>query len=57
LAYFAERMDSYAFYSMDVWVRSLATMGIAILSLSHATAIIDRMILRVDARSLAFTCA
>ena len=32
LAYFAERMDSYAFYSVDVWVRSLATMGIAILS-------------------------
>ena len=25
-------MDSYAFYSVDVWVRSLATMGIAILS-------------------------
>lgn len=32
LAYIAERMDSYAFYSVDIWVRSLATLGIAILS-------------------------
>lgn len=30
LAGFAERMDSYAFYTVDVWVRSAATMGVAI---------------------------
>ena len=27
LAYFAERIDSYAFYRTDVWVRSAATFG------------------------------
>lgn len=29
LAYFAERADSYAFYSVDVWVRSVSTLVIA----------------------------
>ena len=29
LAYFAERMDSYAFYETDVWMRSLPTFVIA----------------------------
>lgn len=29
LAYFAERADSYAFYSVDVWIKSLATFGVA----------------------------
>lgn len=29
LAYFAERMDSYAFYSTDVWLRSLPTFIVA----------------------------
>lgn len=29
LAYMAERMDSYAFYTVDVWMRSLATFCIA----------------------------
>ena len=30
LAYFAERADSYAFYSVDLWMRSGVTLGIAI---------------------------
>lgn len=30
LAYFAERMDSYAFYSVDVWIKSAVTFSIAI---------------------------
>ena len=30
LAYLAERMDSYAFYSREVWIRSLPTFVIAI---------------------------
>lgn len=29
LAYFAERVDSYAFYSVEVWMRSAATFGLA----------------------------
>lgn len=29
LAYLAERMDSYAFYSVDVWIKSLSTFIIA----------------------------
>lgn len=29
LAYFAERMDSYAFYEVDVWIKSLSTLLIA----------------------------
>ena len=29
LAWFAERMDSYAFYSTDVWIKGWATFGIA----------------------------
>lgn len=29
LAYMAERADSYAFYSVDVWIRSAMTFGIA----------------------------
>lgn len=33
LAYLAERADSYAFYTVDVWVRSLSTLAIASLTL------------------------
>lgn len=29
LAYFAERVDSYAFYSVNVWMKSLSTFAIA----------------------------
>lgn len=29
LAYFAERLDSYAFYSVEVWMRRSATFGLA----------------------------
>jgi polyferredoxin len=29
LAYFAERADSYAFYSVDVWMKSAATLSVA----------------------------
>jgi len=32
LAAVAERMDSYAFYSVDVWVKSLPTFAVAIVS-------------------------
>lgn len=32
LAYFAERMDSYAFYSTEVWIKSLPTFIIAALT-------------------------
>ena len=30
LAYFAERMDSYAFYSVDVWMKSAAVFGVSL---------------------------
>ena len=30
LAYFAERMDSYAFYETDIWIKSMPTFIIAI---------------------------
>ncbi len=30
LAYFAERVESYAFYGVDVWIRSLPTFAIAL---------------------------
>lgn len=33
LAYIAERMDSYTFYTTEVWVRSLGTLSIAIATL------------------------
>ena len=33
LAYIAERADSYAFYSVDLWVRSTATLAIAAVTL------------------------
>ena len=33
LAYLAERMDSYAFYSVDVWVKSLPTVLVAVVTL------------------------
>ncbi len=33
LAYFAERMDSYAFYETDVWLRSIPTFLIAVITL------------------------
>ena len=33
LAYFAERADSYAFYSVDVWIKSLPTFVVAALTL------------------------
>lgn len=32
LAFFAERMDSYAFYETDVWIKSLPTFAIAVLT-------------------------
>jgi len=32
LAYFAERLDSYAFYSTDVWVKSIATLIVAVIT-------------------------
>ena len=32
LAYFAERADSYAFYTVDVWVKSLSTLAIAVVT-------------------------
>lgn len=32
LAYFAERFDSYAFYSVDVWIKSLSSLIIAIVT-------------------------
>ncbi len=32
LAYLAERMDSYAFYSVDVWMKSLSTFLIALVT-------------------------
>ena len=32
LAYFAERADSYAFYTVDVWVKSLSTFAVAVLT-------------------------
>jgi polyferredoxin len=33
LAYVAERMDSYTFYPVEVWVKSTATLAVALLSL------------------------
>ena len=33
LAYFAERMDSYAFYEVDVWMKSLSILIIAVVTL------------------------
>lgn len=33
LAYFAERADSYAFYSVDVWIKSMPTFIVAIVTL------------------------
>ncbi|MCM1352979.1 MAG: 4Fe-4S binding protein [Alistipes senegalensis] len=33
LAYLAERVDSYAFYTTDVWIRSWATFGVALVTL------------------------
>lgn len=32
LAYFAERADSYAFYSMDVWVRSSVALSVSVIT-------------------------
>lgn len=33
LAYFAERMNSYLFYSVDVWIKSVITLSIAVFTL------------------------
>ncbi|MDO5486882.1 MAG: 4Fe-4S binding protein [Rikenellaceae bacterium] len=33
LAYFAERVDSYTFYSTEVWIRNFATLGVAAVTL------------------------
>ena len=33
LAYFAERAESYAFYEVDVWMKSLSTLIIAVITL------------------------
>ena len=30
LAYFAERADNYAFYSVDVWLKSVGTLGVGV---------------------------
>jgi len=32
LAYFAERADSYAFYTVDIWVKSTASLALAIVT-------------------------
>ncbi|MDD5349341.1 MAG: 4Fe-4S binding protein [Chthoniobacteraceae bacterium] len=32
LAYFAQRADSYAFYTVDVWIKSAVTFGVALAS-------------------------
>ena len=32
LAYFAERIDSYVFYTVDVWIKSVGALGIAVLT-------------------------
>ncbi len=32
LAYFAERIDSYAFYSVDVWLKSAVTFAVAVVT-------------------------
>ncbi len=34
LAYIAERADSYAFYTTDVWIKSAATFSVAVLTLA-----------------------
>lgn len=34
LAYFAERVDSYAFYTVDVWVRNWVVVGVAAVTLA-----------------------
>lgn len=31
-AYFAERIHSYAFYAVDVWLKSIATFGVSVLT-------------------------
>ena len=33
MAYFAERAESYAFYEVDMWMKSLSTLIIAIITL------------------------
>ncbi len=37
LAYFAERADSYAFYETEVWIKSLPTFVIAVITLAVLT--------------------
>lgn len=32
LAYWAERADSYVFYSVDMWIKSVATFGVALVT-------------------------
>ena len=32
LAYFAERVDSYAFYSVDVWMKGVGTLAVALIT-------------------------
>lgn len=32
LAYLAERMDSYAFYTVDIWIKSVVTLVVAIIT-------------------------
>ena len=34
LAYIAGRMDSYAFYSVDVWMKSLSTLLVAVVTIA-----------------------
>ncbi|MDR1484632.1 MAG: 4Fe-4S binding protein [Planctomycetaceae bacterium] len=33
LAFFAEKIDSYSFYSIDVWIKSWITFGVAVVTL------------------------
>ncbi len=39
LAYVAERVDSYQFYSVDVWVKSSAALGVAVATLAVLVAL------------------
>jgi polyferredoxin len=37
LAYFAERIDSYAFYTVDIWIKSAGALAVAILTFAVIT--------------------
>jgi ferredoxin len=42
LAYFAERLDSYAFYSVDIWLRSGAALAVSVLAFAVIIAFAHR---------------